>query len=193
MSQQSFVVYLIGFPAAGKFTIAKALAERAPQKLVVVDNHHINNTVFAVIDTDGVKALDPRVWSFTMDVRNAVVGAIEALGPPTWSYVFTNVLIAGEAIDESLVTQLRDMASQRGSVFVPVRLHCDADELARRIVSPERRERMKWVDAEGLRAFLARVELIDVDDERLLDLDVTNLAPDAAADAILDHLATLSS
>ena len=44
MSQQSFVVYLIGFPAAGKFTIAKALAQRAPQKLVVVDNHHINNT-----------------------------------------------------------------------------------------------------------------------------------------------------
>ena len=190
MTDRSFVVYLIGFPAAGKFTIAKALAERAPSKFVVVDNHHINNTIFAVIGTDGVSALPPTVWSLVAQVRDAVISAIEELGPPDWSYVFTNVLIAGE---ERFVTELREMAERRGSTFVPVRLHCETDELARRIVSPERKVRLKWIDADGLRSYVATKTLVEVTDATALDLDVTEVAPDAAADRILQHLESLSA
>ena len=119
----SAIVYLIGYPAAGKFTIAKAISEHASYRYVVVDNHHINNVVFEVIETDGVRALPPRVWSLIDGVRDAVFAAIEELSPPDWSYVFTNVLIAGS--DEPFLDRLADLADRRGDVFIPVRLHCD--------------------------------------------------------------------
>jgi hypothetical protein len=68
-----------------------------------------------------------------------------------------------------------------------VRLLCGADELARRIVSPERRERSKWLDADGVRHKHATQTVVEPDDPTTLTLDVTSMAPaDAAA-----HLRTV--
>ena len=183
----SAIVYLIGFPAAGKFTIAKEIAGRASQRYVVVDNHHINNVVFEVIETDGVRTLPGRVWSLISGVRDAVLAAIEELSPTEWSYVFTNVLVADS--DESYVNRLAELADRRGSLFVPVRLHCAVDELARRIVAPERAQRLKWIDPDGLRDYVGRYRLVDVEHPHALDLDVTELSAADAADAILRHVA----
>jgi adenylylsulfate kinase-like enzyme len=47
------IVYLIGHPAADKYTVARALAEQAEargHRMVVVDNHHINNAIFGLLD-----------------------------------------------------------------------------------------------------------------------------------------------
>ena len=187
----SALVYLIGFPAAGKFTIAKAIAEHAPSPYVVVDNHHINNVIFEVIETDGVRALPPRVWSLIEGVRDAVLAAIEELSPSEWSYVFTNVLIAGS--DEPFVDRLAEIADRRGNAFIPVRLHCSTDELARRIVNPERAERLKWIDPEGLRSYVTTHQLVTIDQHpHALELDVTNLKPNDAAQTILGHIARVA-
>lgn len=155
---------------------------------MVVDNHHINNVVFEVIETDGVRALPPRVWSLIDGVRDAVLAAIEELSPPEWSYVFTNVLIAGS--DEPFVERLAGLAEKRGDVFIPVRLHCTTDELAKRIVTPERADRLKWIDPDGLRSYVATHKLVEVEHHpHALELDVTTLTPKEAAETILDHIA----
>ena len=187
------IVHLIGFPGAGKYTIAKELARVSANEggptFCVVDNHHINNTVFAVLQVDGVTPLPRRVWHYVSGVRTAVLGALEELGPADWSYVFTNVLIAGTA-DEAGLKDVAALAERCGRRFVPVRLHCEVDELARRIVSEERRDRMKWVDAEGLRTYVATRRLVDTDAyTHALDVDVTNQTPAESAAAILAHLA----
>lgn len=186
------LVYLVGFPAAGKDTIARELAavmaERG-QRMVVVDNHHINNVVFAVIDTDGKKSLPPEVWQRVGEVRSAVVAAIRDIAPREWSYVFTNVLIAGLPSDERAPGELAELAAARGSAFVPVVLRCDTEELERRIVSEERKERMKWIDPVALRGLVETTRLVDVGAfEHALDLNVTAMAPRDAAVAIADHL-----
>ena len=145
--------------------------------------------VFAVLDTDGKKSLPAGVWDRVGEVRNAVIAAIRDLGPPDWSYVFTNVLIAGLPCDEAALGEMAVLAEARGSTYVPVVLRCSTDELARRIVAPERQERLKWVDPVGLRGLVERSELLDVSGyEHALDLDVTNLPPRHAAVAIADHL-----
>jgi len=190
------LVYLIGHPAAGKYTIAQALAEEAAargHRMVVVDNHHINNTIFGLLDVDGIRALPSRVWEIIADVRRAALTAIEELGPPDWSYVFTNVLVAGDAEDEKIVRRLADLAHARASVYVPVRLLCDIDELSNRVVSPERRTRLKWMDPVGLRAFASTHDLVDISGHpAALDLDVTYRQPTESAIAILDHLTSSS-
>ena len=188
------IVHLIGFPGAGKYTIARHMAEQrgpGPDRLVVVDNHYFNNTIFGVLDVDGIKPLDPRVWGHVLQVREAVLGAIEELSPSTWSFTFTNVLFAGDAGDEAAPGRLAALAAARGSSFVPVRLTCRVDELARRIVAPERRTRLKWVDADGVRALVDSRRLIDLDHEHALELDVSDVPPEATAARILEHVASL--
>ncbi len=72
------IVYLLGYPASGKYTIAKALAVTPGRRWVVVDNHQINNVIFAVVEPDGVTPLPAAVWDRVEQVRDAVLTTIEA-------------------------------------------------------------------------------------------------------------------
>lgn len=184
------IIYLIGFPGSGKFTVGQEIVRLAAargQQVVLVDNHHINNTIFELLDVDGVKELPPAVWNHIARVREAVLAAIEELGPPAWSYVFTNVLFAGDPGDEAHVGRLAQLAAVRNSMFLPVRLDCGVDELARRITSPERRQRLKWMDPDGVRRLVSSHRLVDIPDAGLT-LDVTTVPAAATAECILDQL-----
>jgi hypothetical protein len=185
------VVQLIGHAGAGKYTVAKELAARRPgpdDRWVVVDNHYVNNPIFGVLDLDGVKPLDPSVWGHVAKVRAAVLDTIRTLSPPSWSFVFTNVLIAGQKGDEAAPVELAKLAEARGASFVPVVLRCEVDELVRRVVSPGRATRLKWRDPDGVRAVATSTSLVVPDHANLLELDVTAMDPSDTADRILEHV-----
>jgi hypothetical protein len=188
------IIHLVGYPGAGKYTVAKELAlaaERSGSRLVVVDNHLTSNVIFAVIPVDGIGPLPTTVWDHVGEVRDALLRAIEELSPPDWSFVFTNVLNEGVPEDGEVIERMRKLAATRQSRYVPVRLTCETDELIRRVPSPERRERLKWVDPDGVRAFVESNELLVIDDPAALDLDVTSLPAADTAARILDHVRAL--
>jgi len=176
------IISLIGYPAAGKLTVARELEKIAAangHRLVVVDNHHVNNVIFSVIRIGGHGVVPPGVWDHVRKVRNGVMGAIEELSPRGWSFVFTNVLIDAPA-DRRFVKRLRDLASQRRSRFVIVRLECSVPELQRRIVRRDRQARMKWLDPNGVRRLAETVPLLSVDSALRLDTTRTTAKANAA-------------
>jgi len=186
------MIHLIGFPGTGKYTIAKHMAVLqggGVRRLVVVDNHYVSNPIFGVMDVDGITAIDPAVWGYVRKVRVAVMEAIRDLSPPGWSFVLTNVLLGGNAEDESAPAALAALAEARGAAFVPVRLHCQVDELTRRAVSPQRGERLKWRDGGGVRAMAESRSLIDLSHPNAFDLDVSALPAEIAAGLVLAHAA----
>jgi chloramphenicol 3-O-phosphotransferase len=188
---RSAIVHLIGPPASGKLTIARALVEQAGaahRKVVVLDNHHTNNVIFSVMDVDGVRSLPHAVWGHIMQVRATLLAAIEELSPPDWSFVFTNVLAEHDPLDHQMVADLSNLAAATDRRFVPVHLRCDPAELARRAANPDRRERMKWVDAEAIATFATDVTMLRVDSDDALDLDTTSRPPTESAALLLDHL-----
>ena len=181
------IVHLIGFPAAGKYTIAKELERQADSHIVVIDNHFTANVIFGVMDVDGIRRLPEEVWDRVEEVREAVFRTIETLSPADWSFVFTNVLSEGEPRDAAAVDRLSRLASATNRRYLPVRLHCDVNELVTRITSEERKQRLKWIDPEGVRAYATEHELIRLDGHDALDLDVTNTSAEATAATILVH------
>jgi hypothetical protein len=175
-------IYLMGVAGAGKLTVAKALAAKTGAR--VVDNHLINNPIFSVIRQDGVTPLPRAVWDRAFAIRVAVLETIATLSPAEWSFVFTHEAY-GASWDIAVYQLTREAAQVRKAVFLPVRLTCDPDEIARRVMSPERRIIMKSANAEKSRARAAADATYDPGTPDVLTLNNTKLSPEAAADAIL--------
>lgn len=183
------VVHLLGYPGTGKRTVGVALAGLAPRddhRFVLVDNHLTSQSVLAALDTDPTGRVDPRVWGHVSGIRAHVLAAIEDLAPPGWSYVFTNYVVDGHPTES--IPRLQALAAARGGPYVPVVLHCAEDELRRRVVGPDRAAHRKWLDPDGVLEDVATKPLVRPDSPHLLDLDVTALAPAAAAEAVLAHV-----
>ena len=87
--------------------------------------------------------------------------------------------------------RLSHLAARRGNPYVPIYIHCETEEHVRRVPGAARRERMKWVDGDAVRAFVDEHELIRFDARDPLAVDTTSTAPDVAAGQILDHIAAL--
>jgi len=185
---------LTGFPGTGKLTVARALERLLVEEgetARVVDNHWINNPIFGLIDQDGLNPLPDAVWDRVGEVAAAVTRTVEELTPQPWHMVFTAYLDG--VTDIRTVTRLNEVAATRGSTFVPVRLLCEPEENARRIVSPERRQAIKSMDPDEPVRLAAAGPPYDPDHPDQLTLDITDLKPDRAAAAILEHALTLAA
>lgn len=83
------------------------------------------------------------------------------------------------------------MAKARGSQFVPILITCDEQENVRRIQGVERAISTKLTDSELLVQWRQEVDPPPVylfkDEQARLELDVTRLSPEQAAEAIWEH------
>lgn len=177
------ILYLIGFAGTGKLTIAKEILARAP--FLLVDNHFINNVIFYLIDTDGNSPLPPRVWENVGKVRAVVFDTMRELAKPARNFVLTNELVEGADQDEQVFQAVRALATAREAAFLPVRLLIAPEELARRVVSPQRQALLKSRDPdEALRMAREHQVYLPKDFDAFV-LDVTKLSPADAAEQIL--------
>jgi hypothetical protein len=184
-AMKNAVVYLIGFPGSGKLTIARALAAARP--CTVVDNHRVNHVVLDLLDPD-VRSTQPAgVWANVARVRSVVLDTVRDFAKAERSFVFMNHLLEGEEASLATYAEVAATARARGAKFLPVRLSITPRELARRVVSAERRESLKAIDPEAAEA-LASTAQVFVPPDPHLDLDVTWLSPERAAAPILEEL-----
>jgi thymidylate kinase len=179
-------IYLLGIAGCGKLTIAKAIQKR--HSCIIVDNHHINNVIFSLIDPDGVTPLVPAVWEQVSRVRSAVLETVRDLGKPGRMFVFTNELLEGVARHREVFEDVRRTADERGARLCVVRLQIEPEEAARRASSPGRAEAFKEIDSNEARRKAREAIVLRPQDDEFLDLEVTHLTPDQAAQRILAHV-----
>lgn len=186
------IVHLIGFPAAGKYTVAKALVDSLGRGCVLMDNHATGNLVLSILDLAGVDPIPDPVWDRVGEVREVVYRTIEDMSPPSWSFVFTNVLVADDPGDEEVVARLAALAAASGRLYVPIRLHCEPGVLLQRVPDPDRAARHKWADPDGVHAFISTHALVELPGHDPVDLDTTVPSPSETAQAIIDAWTTRS-
>jgi hypothetical protein len=185
------IIYLIGLPGVGKFTIGKEINKRTGARLI--DNQLINNPIFSVIAADGFSPLPEIIWDRICAIRRIILDAIRDISPAHFSFIFTNVLFDNSALEAEYFADIAELARQRQAKFIPVRLLCSEDELCRRVVSPERVERFKTVDEESARKTLQTCTILRVDHSNALTLDVTTLPATEAANCIIRHAAAATA
>lgn len=179
------IIYLIGFPGVGKYTIACALREKIGN-CSLVDNHLINNPVFSLIDMN--KPIPERAWENIGRIWKAVIDTVIHLSPEHQNFILTNVLLDSNSDDYMHYDRLKQMAMARGADFIPIRLSCDLHEHKKRIVDEDRQVRFKDINPQSPAEYSKNEKLINIQHENLLDLDVTALSASGAADKILVHI-----
>ncbi|WP_337185369.1 AAA family ATPase [Phenylobacterium sp.] len=183
---QNVIVYLVGPPGVGKYTVGKLVAERLSAKLL--DNHFWSNPIFEVVEPDG-KTLPAGVWDRTNDVLSAVLETVARFGPPGRNYVFTHAVSdpGGHPIDWVIAGQLLWVAERRRASLLVVRLACDEEQLRERIASAGRRERFKTTDAGKARS-LASLGPFPIRHDWILDLNTSGLGAAETAERIEGEL-----
>jgi hypothetical protein len=81
------VICPVGFPGAGKLTIAQNLARSI--NATVIDNHWINDPILRLVARDNLTPAPDAVWPLVAEVRRAVLEAIATLAPNDRSFIFT--------------------------------------------------------------------------------------------------------
>ena len=112
MKLHNTVIYLIGIPAVGKYTVAKEIGRMTGAK--VVDNQLINTPVFSVVGYDGTDAFPfpAGAWKHIGTIQRAVLAVIRDCIPPEKSFVFTNVLDARAAGDKACFRRIEFAGTQ---------------------------------------------------------------------------------
>ena len=169
---ETCIVLMLGYPAMGKRTIGTHLATLLDG--VLVDNQLINRPLIELFRWDGVARLPPEIWDRVIPIREAVLGVIEDLAPPSNSYVFTNVLEDGPAAAREY-DRLRSLAERRGSLFLSVMLTCDIDVQVGRIDNPDRVALRKGSDPEGYRGHRLATKLYQPPTSEVIHLDTTEV------------------
>ncbi|MBA3953714.1 hypothetical protein H0X48_00135 [Candidatus Dependentiae bacterium] len=186
---ENVIIYLIGFAGTGKFTIAKELSLKTGAH--IVDNHLINNPIFSVIHTDGSTPIARAAWQKVSVIREAVYTTIEDISPRKWSFVFTNELIEGSAVDQKIFNRVASIAESRNSIFVPIRLVCDLEELYRRVESVERSSRYKLTDPKVAKSVFEHASVLKISHPLALTLEVTCLSAQESAAKIIEYINNL--
>jgi predicted kinase len=191
MELHNTIVYLIGIPAVGKYTLAKELGRTTGA--VVVDNQLINTPIFTVVRYDGTDAFPfPAGASAQIEkIRDAVLTVIREFCPPHDSFIFTNVLDARAPGDMQWFRRVEQVAEHRGARFFPVWLTCDAAVLRQRKDTPDRRARLKDIDLSNIDRWVTEFEVLRVAHPNALTLDTSRRDPRETAQRILDHIRTV--
>ena len=178
------IFQLIGTPAAGKYTIGKRVAELTGARFI--DNHSIANVIFNAIAPDGVTPLPATIWPRVGQVRAAVLDTIRHVAPPELSYVFTNYLQGGSATELAAFEDMVQLAADRQSLFVPVLLRCQTNELMQRAANESRVERMKLIDPILIAHMNDEIPLFETDHPNSLLFDTTSRPPAESARIIVE-------
>lgn len=188
MELDNTIIYLIGIPAVGKYTVAKEIGRMTGAK--VVDNQLINTPVFSVLGYDGTDAFPfPHgAWAHIGKIHRAVLAVIRDFCPPEASFVFTNTLDAREPLDKVWFRRIERLARHRGAGFFPVWLTCEAGVIRRRKDTPDRRARLKDIDLTNIRRWSEEVEVLRVPHPNALTVDTSHREPGQTARLILEHV-----
>ncbi len=172
------LIFIYGPPAAGKLTVAQALAKLTSYK--IFHNHLTVDLILSIFDW-GTPSFSKFVKKYRLELIEAA--ARENIAGLIFTYVY-----ARTRGDDVFIKSIVQRVEKYNGVVHFVQLRCDIPELQRRIRQPSRKKYMKKRTAAFLRKITQSYDLFSpVRYERNLYIDNTKLSAKSAARQIAEH------
>ena len=143
------LIFLYGPPASGKYTIAKAIAQKTGYKLF--HNHLTVDLAKGVFDY-GTKAFWELVHKIRLDIFEKA--AKENISGMIFTYVYE------KDNDDSFVKQVLEKVNSNGGEIIFVQIYCDKKTLLERVREDSRKQFQKVKTEEGLLEMLGKGDLL---------------------------------
>jgi hypothetical protein len=170
------LIIIHGPPAAGKLTVARAVAERTGFK--VFHNH------LSIACTESIFEFGSDVfWHINATIRNAVIADAAREGID-----LIHTFCYAKGPDDVEYRRLIASAEDNGGEVHPVLLWCSDDERRRRIGNESRRQLRKLTDPESVASGRSKHDLFSpLPGSQTLSIDNTFVPSGSVADQIIDH------
>jgi deoxyadenosine/deoxycytidine kinase len=170
------LVFLYGPPAVGKLTVARAIADRLPFK--ILHNHVTIDAVTEVLPF-GTETFWRVVGRFRRDL---VAAAAEAQVDLIYTYVFA-------PDDEQHVADIVSPYEEAGGAVLFVQLLAPREVLLRRVLDDSRKEHRKITDSNALEHLLDEYDdFTAIASPDGLTIDLTATSAREAAEIVIDEL-----
>jgi chloramphenicol 3-O-phosphotransferase len=170
------LVFLHGAPATGKLTVAKALLNVVPGRLL--DNHAAIDFARTIFEFGA-----PGFWELVHQIRLAALEAAAQHGVPLVVITFCY----SDPTDLPQFEEFERLVLGAGGELLLVFLHCSDEEIARQIGNADRVERRKTSSMEALNAFRAIYNDAPVPRDKCFKIDTGARSAEATTLEIARH------
>ena len=169
------LIVLYGPPAAGKYTIAKALAEKLNFRLF---HNHLTVDLLKSVLPFGT----PDFFRLSQNIRLDVFE--EAAKQKIAGVVFT--FVYEKDTDDSFIRRMLDVVESNGGEVVFVQIYCERDELLKRVKEESRKQFQKVKSEEGLLSMLQKGEITaEIPFVTSIRIDNTHLSAEETIEKVL--------
>ena len=172
------LIIIHGPPAAGKLTVANAIAEKTAFK--VFHNHLSIDCIRSVFEF-GTDAF----WRLSVQIRCLVIAEAARQGVD-----MIQTFVYGKGPDDQYFANIVASAEDNGGEVHIVLLNCENEERKKRIVNESRVRLRKLTDPTSVDTQHLRMDIFSPFPERenkTLIIDTTDLTPEESAGRIIEH------
>lgn len=185
-SYENCIVLLMGFSGVGKLTTAKELAKHPNFKLA--DNHTWINPVFGLINQDGLTPVPKAAWEKVGKICDVVFETMHELSPKNFSFVLTQEMIEGDEYPKIFYQRVCKLVEHRKSIFLPVRLECNEEEIVKRVKNAERRKHCKTIDSDRSAQLTRHSEVFHTNHPNEITINNTDKSPVQVVNTIIERI-----
>jgi cytidylate kinase len=172
------LIVLYGPPAAGKYTIAKALAERLGFKLF---HNHLTIDLLKSVLPFGT----PDFFRLSQKIRLEIFE--EAAKQKVEGIIFTKVY--EKDVDDSFIQQMIDVIESSGGHIVFVQIYCEKETLLKRVGEESRKQFQKVKSEEDLIDMLDSGEMMSaIPFVESIKIDSTRLSVEETVEKVLQSI-----
>ena len=183
-------ILLMGFPGVGKRTVGEALARKTNVRFT--GNHDLYDPILKLFGNDyqAMWDLTPAMWEKLNAVQDLYLSTIADVCAHDDSFIFTEMMFDKDPYHQIFYNKVLDVVKKRNAHFFPVRLICDEGELAKRVVSDDRKRfsNFKTRDTDLSRKRSREEQAFYSHHENEITIDNSNLSVDSVADKIIEHI-----
>jgi len=179
------VILLYGMPAAGKYTIAKMIADR--HGCFLVDNHYIHDFIRPLIsNVSKNEEYFLRAGNILNELME-IIGVFHDKDKPV-TYVFT-LVIRDDEIGVIEAARYEKLAKAINGQFIPIALVPSYETRKERCATEARKQRRKISSVEKMDKVIgSNAKLLNIKHENGLVLDTTNMSIEETFSAVEAHL-----